>query len=111
MSGAKCEAVMAIRSDVDVQHVQDLSNAITAMCDKWHVDTGKPANADEIIEALLCGICEIIQQGPDELTRAMLAQQAMRFIMRNSNINPFAILEAFVAATRTLGNIEPQGTA
>ncbi len=107
----KREAVMAIRNDVDVQHVQDLSNAITAMCEKWHVDTGKPPHADEMIEALLCGVCEVIQQGPDEATRAILAQQSMRFIMRNSNANPFAIMEAFVAATRTLGNIEPQGTA
>lgn len=111
MSGTKREAIMAIGDGLGVEHVQDLANAFSKASDEFHSATGKPANGDEIIEATLCSLCEVIQQGPDEATRAMLACHAMRFILRNSNTAPFAILEAFVASTRSVEFLTPQGTA
>lgn len=102
---------ISISADVDGEHVVHLAAAFVHANDEWHDKSGKPRLARELMEALLCNVCDVLQGAPDTRIRAAMAAQAIAFIVRHSGADPADVRMAHLATMQGVAAFGPAGTA
>ncbi|WP_020699580.1 hypothetical protein [Reyranella massiliensis] len=102
---------ITISADVDSGHVVELAAAIVDASDAWHDKTGKPKLAREISEALLCNVVDVLRGAPDGATRAVMAANAVNFIVRNCGVPPADVFAASLAMQAGIDPYPPMGSA
>lgn len=88
---------ITISADIDSGHVVELAAAIVDAGDAWHAKTGKPKLAREISEALLCNVVDVLRGAPNDASRAVMAANAVNFIVRNCGVPPEDVFAASLA--------------
>ena len=102
---------ITISADVDSEHVLDLAAAFVDASDAWHGEIGKPKPARETSEALLCNVVDVLHGAPDGATRAVMAANAVNFIVRNCGVPPEDVFAASLAMQAGIDPYPPMGSA
>lgn len=106
------DSEMHIDASLDPERIGAIVGVIIDAVDGWSKANGGTSTADEVTEALCCNLCSIMQQAPNDVARAALANRAIEFIMRNCRVEPSVVL-AFRVWRRAngLAGVKVEGSA
>lgn len=112
--------VTLIGADTDPVAVSAVNDATVVAFEAMYETFDGAKRARDVLEGMLCAACSVIQDAPDEATRAALADRAICFIVRNSGMPAAALLSARLARRHAaairdranpLATIKPEGSA